>query len=244
MENREKPAAGSHINGWTTIARYLKIRSRNQSDLARKLQVSPAAISQIKNGNFRLNSSQLGTIVSYLEIDEEGLNDLYTELFAGRMTDHNSRSPEEDAWEFRCVARRRSSPESGIPVGDLQILDGFCPAVEPLNCFIRRHSPERVPHVPGDNTCAIRIPDEQNNRELPPGTTLVLADRYPEPGELVLARCGNGEYLLREFQLRPDTVYLRTPDRSAGETIWDFRDNPLWISWMRPVLRMEETSHA
>ena len=236
MEKWENPAEAPHINGWVTISKYLRLRAKNQSDLARKLRISPAAVSQIKNGGFRLNSAQLAVIAAYLGIRGDGLNELYTELFTARMAARGTGGNRETALELRCFAEKRAAAEPTVPVGTLPMLDAFCPAVEPLHCFVGRLSPERTALYSGNDICAIRIP---GGRDLPAGATLVLADRYPESGETVLARCGSGKYMFGKFRPGYEAVRFCPPEGAAGEIIWSTRRDPLWISWMRPVVKME-----
>lgn len=64
-----------HVNGWETIARYLKLRGKQQQDLARLLHITPPAISQVKSGCFLLSPGQLATIINYLEFDEPAINE-------------------------------------------------------------------------------------------------------------------------------------------------------------------------
>ena len=73
------------INGWGVISRHLRLRKRNQSDLARLLDVSPAAITMIKEGVFKLNPKQGFTIAKYLNFDPDALDEFFTEIFNARM---------------------------------------------------------------------------------------------------------------------------------------------------------------
>ena len=41
-----------NVNGWRVIERLLFRRKKNQSDLARLLGMTPAAVTQIKKGSF------------------------------------------------------------------------------------------------------------------------------------------------------------------------------------------------
>ena len=55
-----------NINGWSIIENLLLRHKKNQSDLARLLGISPAAITQIKRGDFQLSMESLETILRYL----------------------------------------------------------------------------------------------------------------------------------------------------------------------------------
>ena len=46
-------------NGWKVVSRLLDKKGKNQSWLAKKLGVTPAAITQIKKGLFKLNEKNI-----------------------------------------------------------------------------------------------------------------------------------------------------------------------------------------
>ena len=73
------------INGWGVISRYLRFRKRNKSDLARLLHISPASITLIKKGEFKLNPKQCFAIAKYLRFDPDTLDDFFTEIVNARM---------------------------------------------------------------------------------------------------------------------------------------------------------------
>lgn len=75
-----------HVNGWSVISRYLLMRRRTQSDLARLLHVSSAAITQIKQGRFRLSPGQIRAIAWYLQFDQTALDQFFSEIFNARMS--------------------------------------------------------------------------------------------------------------------------------------------------------------
>lgn len=76
-----------NINGWPVIERLLLRRRKNQSDLARLLGVSPAAITQIKRGDFQLGVSALDKIMHYLGATPEEQDDIYTQVIQNRYFD-------------------------------------------------------------------------------------------------------------------------------------------------------------
>jgi len=75
-----------HINGWGVISRHLQLREKNQSDLARLLHISPASITQIKNGQFNLNPKQLHTIAAYLGFGPGAIDEFFSEIVNARMS--------------------------------------------------------------------------------------------------------------------------------------------------------------
>ena len=68
------------VNGWPVIERMLYRRKKNQSDLARLLGMSPAAITQIKKGDFLLSAESLEKILFYLGAGTEEENELFENL--------------------------------------------------------------------------------------------------------------------------------------------------------------------
>ena len=74
-----------NVNGWPVIETLLYRRRKNQSDLARLLGVSPAAITQIKQGDFQLGIVALDRIMRYLGATIDEQNEVYTQVIQGRF---------------------------------------------------------------------------------------------------------------------------------------------------------------
>ena len=74
-----------NVNGWPVIEMLLFRRRKNQSDLARLLGMSPAAITQIKQGDFQLGVAALERILHYLGATTEEQNELYTQIVQNRI---------------------------------------------------------------------------------------------------------------------------------------------------------------
>ena len=74
-----------NVNGWQLIERLLFRRRKNQSDLARLLGMSPAAITQIKQGDFQLGILAVEKILHYLGATVEEQNELYTQIIQSRF---------------------------------------------------------------------------------------------------------------------------------------------------------------
>ena len=74
-----------HINGWNTIEKLLLLKGKNQSWLARKLNLTPSAITQIKNGQFCISSQHINQICNLLDAKESDRMDLYTEIANARL---------------------------------------------------------------------------------------------------------------------------------------------------------------
>ncbi len=74
-----------NVNGWPVIERLLFRRRKNQSDLARLLGISPAAVTQIKQGDFQLGIIALEKILHYLGATVNEQNELYTQIVQNRI---------------------------------------------------------------------------------------------------------------------------------------------------------------
>ena len=74
-----------HKNGWHHIEKWLKRKKKNQSDLARKLNMSPAAVTQIKNGDFTLHPAMFDFIFAWLNPSKEEKEAFFSEVVSARL---------------------------------------------------------------------------------------------------------------------------------------------------------------
>ena len=74
-----------NVNGWNLIEMLLFRRKKNQSDLSRLLGITPAAITQAKQGEFQLNALALEKILHYLGATAEEQNEFYTRVIQSRI---------------------------------------------------------------------------------------------------------------------------------------------------------------
>ena len=79
-----------NVNGWSGIETLLFKRKNNQSDLARWLGISPAAVTQIKQGDFQLGIAALEKIMRYLGATPEEQNDIFTQVIQKRFFSKSS----------------------------------------------------------------------------------------------------------------------------------------------------------
>lgn len=86
-----------HINGWSMISRLLYRRKKNQSDIARLLGISPAAVTQIKHGEFQLSGAHLERLLTYLHATPEECIEFYSAIIPARLYG-------SEASEFICYA--------------------------------------------------------------------------------------------------------------------------------------------
>ena len=75
------------MNGWPVIEMLLHRRKKNQSDLSRLIGVSPAAITQAKQGDFQLNVPALEKMVRYLGATDAEAIDVYSQVVQARILD-------------------------------------------------------------------------------------------------------------------------------------------------------------
>ena len=219
-----------HINGWGVISRHLQLREKNQSDLARLLHISPAAITQIKNGQFRLNPRQLYAIPGYLEFNQAAFDEFFSEIFNARMQVCHGEvlaGPEK----LRCIVKvERRSDTRRIPVAGLELLRNFVPALESLADYMRRATRERYCcRCPG-GAVALRV-----NRPFSEGggprLVIVKGDTYPVPGKPAIAAWADGTVDIGTFA--PERTNRRLapfgvlPGKPAGD--------PESLRWIYPI---------
>lgn len=81
MENTATP----HKNGWSHIEKWLERKEKNQSDLARTLNMSPAAVSQLKNGAFTLHPVMFDLIFTWLTPSKKEKEAFLSEVASARL---------------------------------------------------------------------------------------------------------------------------------------------------------------
>ena len=219
-----------HINGWGVISRHLQLRDKNQSDLARLLHISPAAITQIKNGQFRLNPRQLYAIPGYLEFNQAAFDEFFSEIFNARMqVCHGEVLPGPE--KLRCIVKvERRSDTRRIPVAGLEVLKNFVPALESLADYLRRTTRERYSCCCPGGAVALRVKRPSAEGE---GVRLVIVkgDTYPIPGKPAIAAWADGTVAIGTFA--PERTNRRLapfgvlPGKPAGA--------PESLRWIYPI---------
>jgi hypothetical protein len=187
-----------HINGWAVISRHLLLREKNQSDLARLLHISPAAITQIKNGQFRLNPKQLHAIPGYLECSQAACDEFFSEVFNARMQFcHGEQLP--GAEQMNCSVRvERRSNSRKIPVAHVSVLKNFLPALESIADFMRRITLERHTCSCRNGNVALKVDGEITGTP-DPALLIVNGETYPVPGEPALAAWNDGTFTVGTY---------------------------------------------
>lgn len=76
-------------NGWRIIERLLSLKRKNQSWLAKKLGVTPAAITQIKHGDYLLSESKIQKTLQILEANADDKIEMYATIVNARFFSHS-----------------------------------------------------------------------------------------------------------------------------------------------------------
>ena len=223
-----------HINGWAVISRHLLLREKNQSDLARLLHISPAAITQIKNGQFQLNPRQLHAIPSYLEFSQAACDEFFSEIFNARMQFcHGERVLNADNLNCTVKVERRSSTRK-IPAGHINMLKSFIPALEPLAEFLRRHTLERYSCSCRNGSVALEVGDEITGGK-GPALLIISGDTYPVPGEPALAAWNDGSFSMGTYN---SDSKERSTSPFAGDGGKEIKKSEA-LRWIYPIVRQE-----
>ena len=225
-----------HINGWAVISRHLLLREKNQSDLARLLHISPAAITQIKNGQFRLNPRQLQAIPGYLEFSQAACDEFFSEVFNARMKFCHGHQLQESEHLSCSVKVERRTGNRKIPVGHISLLKNFIPALESLADFMRRITLERYVCPCRNGAAALHVDGEICGNCMP-SLVVVNSDTYPVPGEPALAAWDDGTFAMgtynsdgRERKVMPFGNSGKK-ERKADS-----------LRWIYPIIRQEPLS--
>ncbi len=233
----------AHVNGWGTIERQLSQLGRKQGELARLLQITPAAVSQVKKGVYLLNPKQLEKIATFLQFDAVMRNEFYTELFNARLLGGGV-SSSSGGVRYR-VSRERHEVETGrkreIPLGDLELLADYVAPLETMRNYLLRKSPERyLGTISGEEVCALRVGAEFEQAGLTSGSLILIeSGRIPDSGGLSLVGMRDGHYLLREFIAETDRIVLRPMLLDSGAELELKRSEVSdYLLWVHPVLEL------
>lgn len=75
----------TNINVWSVIQVMLARNNRTQTDLAKHLNMTCAAVTQIKNGTFKLSGEKLESVCNFLHATTEEKNELYSKIVNARF---------------------------------------------------------------------------------------------------------------------------------------------------------------
>ena len=223
-----------HINGWTVISRHLLLREKNQSDLARLLHISPAAITQIKNGQFRLNPRQLHAIPTYLEFSQAACDEFFSEIFNARMQFcHGERVL--GAEHINCsVKMERKNCNRKIPRAPISALKEFVPALEPLGEFMHRITLQRYVCSCRSGAVALEVAGEITG-DKDSSLLIVSGDSYPVPGEPAIAAWEDGSFAMGTYN--SDGRERKVLPFGNGSARKEKKTDSL--RWIYPVIRQE-----
>ena len=237
-----------HVNGWSTIAEFLELRKKTQSDLAVLLDISPAAISQVKSGRYLLSPGQLAAIAEFLAFDATAVDRFYTELFNARLLVR--RGVHEPTFttarpRFKVEMNREGGTADfcgspgPVPVGRLGQFESYEPALEPVDEYLRRNSVERYQgECRGNHLCVLRL-ETANPFGLFPDTLVIFEGRrFAAAGDLVLLRLDGAGIMIREYVPEGELVLLRAITPGNEDLRWRRREHPGALRWMYPVVEL------
>lgn len=227
------------VNGWPVIARYLELRKCRQCELARVLSLSPAAITQAKQGESLLSPAQLATIVDFLRISEVDLLEFYSSIFNGRIIGRHAPSElEERRFELQIRPLRSNQlplrkKYHSCAVSDLATYE---PALEKLSDFLRRRKES------GHCLDQVRLIADQSieGPVVPRGSVVSIhCDGYPSAGEMVLACLRDRSFRISRFLPGDGEITLEDQWGGGQSLIWRIAADPGFVCWMRPVIELE-----
>jgi SOS-response transcriptional repressor LexA len=194
-----------HVNGWRIIAKWMGLRGKRQSELAKHLKVSQSAVSQIKKGDILLSPLQIYDIIQFLSISNNDVEQLYTDIFNSRMNVGSSKKAvagiQKEKYIFnvfryqhgnKVPARKniftasKNVSDEAVPVKSEDIKEipiisfaqaaGYEPALEPFDDFARGCSDNTAIFLEAKPGCfALKVEGDSMSPEYPHGTILLVA---------------------------------------------------------------------
>lgn len=212
-----------HINGWPVIQYFLNRNHLTQSAMAAHLQISPSAVSQIKQGLFLLNAVQLRSVVQFLKMDEPGEAAFYTQVFRSRLLAADDR--QEGERFHLSITGLQNKPESAGCM--LEWLENYEPVTASFCSYLAKYGIA--------DTGTIQICWQENH---PPagfcgaGNVLLRYNDYPVPGEVVLLKCRSLPCRITRFRAWTESggIFADLPDGSPEKQILY-----AGIMWVHPV---------
>lgn len=253
-------------NGWPIISKWLGVRERRQVDLSRHLNITPSAISQIKNGDILLSAAQMASVLDYLDVSDEDISLFYTEVFNARIG--IGAGGQEELLRIRnkftvqltqpthgvgktrkprAVARGNDEAVAvkrgdllDVPVLSFAQAAGYEPAIEPFDDFARDCSDETAMFTearPG--FFALRVEGDSMSPEYPNGTILLVAGgEYPQRGDIVVAKLSTGQVVVKRYSRKDNIIKLESENPSGMNFSWHCKEDPGYVLWMYPVIEV------
>lgn len=204
-----------------------------QIDLAKHLQVSTSAVSQIITGKVSPNVIHFKKIVKCLRCSDDNIaemNDLLIQIRLGVSKKNLSNNN---------FIRKKSVK---MPVVCIDSLLKFCPAIEDLRTYVNRNCKQEAFSKDVDDPInyesTFRVSASEDRLDsLFPGSLTLLVDvgAYPKTTDIVLAKSQNNDKLqLKRFVFDDNNIYLM-PFNGVADKQGTKVDN---IEWMRKVLKV------
>ena len=211
-----------HINGWPVIQYFLQRNHVTQSALAAHLQISPSAVSQLKQGLFLLNAVQLRSIVQFLQMDEQGMAAFYMQVFRSRLLAEDHRP--EAQFHLSISSFPEKSETAACP---LEWLENYEPVTAAFSSYLAGYG------LADTGAVLVHWLDSR-----PPagfigaGSVLLRYHDYPRPGDVVLLKCRSLPCRITRFRAWTETggIFADLPVCSPEKHILF-----AGIMWVHPV---------
>lgn len=233
-------AATAHWNGWEIIRREMKTRNLTSKNLANTLGVATEKVRSWETGAQLLRPLELAGILRVLHPDDLALYELAAELIFGRV--HAGFGIGEIEPAVRVVRLSMCHSDGAvIPVGTPEQLNEYIPALERLDCFLKRRAEDTCR---GENgSCAVRIDAGFcDGVHLPPGTLLTIdTQASPHAGDMVFGMEAGRELRLRKFIPEETEIRLESIANDTKPILWKPAEEKNRFRWLHRVVRMKCT---
>jgi len=206
----------------------LRHNDLRQLDLAKHLNISTSAVSQIITGRVGPSLVHYKKIIEYLKCSNDDIvemDDLFIQVRSG-MTKVNS----------------TGEKSVKLPIVCIDNLFKFCPAIEDLRTYISRNCKQEAllkdadDPIDYENVFKVFAAGNRFNPQFPGLLTLLVdIEAFPVTTDIILAKSYNNEKLvLKKFVLEDNNIHL-LPFNGVVDKQETKVDN---LEWMRKVLKI------
>ena len=239
----KKLTSHNKINGWSVISKWLIKGGKRQIDLARLLNVTPSAISQVKSGIIMLNATQISLILDYLQISQQDACRMYTLIFNARLNKEDDNGYKRKLFINVTKSNNKQkitidSNSSNVPLITFKQAVSYEPALESIESFVDSCS-DKTALFPGAQVgnFALLVDQENVTLEFAPTTILLVAgDEYPTQGDMVIAKLRTGELISKYYSRKNNIIHLESKNPDAEKIVWRYQEDPGYVQWIHPVI--------
>jgi len=243
-----KPATDNkNINGWTVISKWLITNKKRQTDIAILLNITPSAVSQIKNGNILLNANQINLILDFLKIHSQDMCLLYTLIFNARLNNSfpdNKMSKQNFIVNIADSSNKKTSnvnyqnPFCNVPLITLKQAMTYEPALESIKSFASSCSQKAVmfPNAQAGSFALLLNQIDTVSEFKHSAILLASGEEYPIHGDMVVAKLRSGEIVNKYYFRDNNIVYLKSKKTDGDNFVWRCHEDPAYVQWMYPVI--------